>query len=492
MDLTPLIPCNALPSAPCDLYIATVFLPSRIIIRSTTSLSIKRVINIDPTFAAAVTRLQWTNPMYNGHRRLLVADGLCVRAYDMDDEQWELCINEGLGGVRNAEWSNDGEHILVWSDFQLKLTAWSVNKSLGSIIANPKFVNKGCCTKSGNVRQFAILQRTAHDLITLVDSSLDGWKIVKTFPVDCSDAQGLARSSDGKWLAVWDSCTEYKVLIYTADGRLIRTFTAYTTGLGIKTVEWSPDSEYLAIGSYDGKVRLLNNLTFSPVIELTHPSTIRAETTTVWRQVTHNDISRYDVADQPISPPFVKSSPGELSPKFGIGLLLFSPDGSFVATKSDSMPTTLWIWSLREMLPIAILVHNHPIRTVQWHPHEIGQLVFTCHGTNISENNALYLWNVEWPEPRIVAIPRDGFEVKWFSVISNEQERETGILIGNSQSFTIGYPIHSQADQISVIEEESEETGRTEDVDASQTSMAEDELQRSLIIHDAQLPISVM
>jgi WD40 repeat protein len=68
------------------------------------------------------------------------------------------------------------------------------------------------------------------------------------------DLEGLLWSPDGRFLAIWDSCLEYKMYIYYPDGRLVTCFSAYDGGLGIKSVTWSPSSQFLAIGSYDQKV----------------------------------------------------------------------------------------------------------------------------------------------------------------------------------------------------------------------------------------------
>lgn len=46
--------------------------------------------------------------------------------------------------------------------------------------------------------------------------------------------------------------------------------------LGIKSVRWSPSSQFLAIGSYDQKLRLLNNYTWKPSIEFAHPVSVDA------------------------------------------------------------------------------------------------------------------------------------------------------------------------------------------------------------------------
>lgn len=47
---------------------------------------------------------------------------------------------------------------------------------------------------------------------------------------------------------------QYKILLYSLDGRLLSAFCAYEWSLGIKSVAWSPSSQFLAVGSYDGKV----------------------------------------------------------------------------------------------------------------------------------------------------------------------------------------------------------------------------------------------
>lgn len=47
---------------------------------------------------------------------------------------------------------------------------------------------------------------------------------------------------------------QYKVLLYSLDGRLLSTYSAYEWSLGVKSVTWSPSSQFLAIGSYDEKV----------------------------------------------------------------------------------------------------------------------------------------------------------------------------------------------------------------------------------------------
>lgn len=53
------------------------------------------------------------------------------------------------------------------------------------------------------------------------------------------------------------SSPQYRVLLYSLDGRLLSTYSAYEWSLGVKSVSWSPSSQFLAIGSYDEKVLMI-------------------------------------------------------------------------------------------------------------------------------------------------------------------------------------------------------------------------------------------
>lgn len=80
---------------------------------------------------------------------------------------------------------------------------------------------------------------------------------------------------------------KYKVVLYSPDGTMIKTYSAYDDALGIRLIRWSPSSQLLAIGSYDSKVgfafdyktndvqvRLLNNLTWKVIGEYKHELSI--------------------------------------------------------------------------------------------------------------------------------------------------------------------------------------------------------------------------
>ncbi len=60
-------------------------------------------------------------------------------------------------------------------------------------------------------------------------------------------------------MCVYVYSPQYKVLLYSLDGRLLSTYSAYEWSLGVKSVTWSPSSQFLAVGSYDEKVWTIRN-----------------------------------------------------------------------------------------------------------------------------------------------------------------------------------------------------------------------------------------
>ena len=100
--------------------------------------------------------------------------------------------------------------------------------------------------------------------------------MVKTVSVPSGmvDAQGLKWSPDGRWLAIWDAPSAgYRVCVYTADGHLYREYNGPAMGdapgLGIRSVEWSPRGDFLAIGGFDRRVTFLSTRTVSFKAKLT-------------------------------------------------------------------------------------------------------------------------------------------------------------------------------------------------------------------------------
>jgi hypothetical protein len=139
------------------------------------------------------------------------------------------------------------------------------------------------------------------------------------------------------------------------------------------------------------------------VVFLDHTSTIKLPRVPVWQeQVSASGQRSYITAAQPMCPPTVSSLPTDANPRVGISTIAFNnPDGTLIATRNDSMPTTVWIWSLKLLSPFAVIVQHSPIRSISWHPTIPNLLMIQCS----NDQGAVYLWSSAWERPRIVITP---------------------------------------------------------------------------------------
>ncbi|XP_075502434.1 uncharacterized protein LOC142540286 [Primulina tabacum] len=347
-----------------------------------------------------------------------------IQAWSLTQPEWTCKIDEGPAGISYARWSPDSRHILTTSEFQLRLTVWSLLNTACIHVQWPKHGSKGVSfTKDG---KFAAIctRRDCKDYVNLL--SCYTWEIMGVFAVDTLDLADIQWSPDDSAIVIWDSPLEYKVLIYSPDGRCLSKYQAYESGLGVKSVSWSPCSQFLAVGSYDQMIRVLNHLTWKVFAEFTHLSTVRGpcgaaifkEVDEPW-QIDMSELSlddefiqrnadnahetlihvRYDVMELPITLPSQKPPVDKPNPKQGIGLISWSSNSQFLCTRNDSMPTVLWIWDVQLLEVASILIQKDPIRAVAWDP-TFPRLVFCTGSTQIYmwTPSGAYCINVPFPE----------------------------------------------------------------------------------------------
>ncbi|EOY22790.1 Transducin/WD40 repeat-like superfamily protein isoform 4 [Theobroma cacao] len=295
-----------------------------------------------------------------------------IQAWSLTQPEWTCKIDEGPAGIAYARWSPDSRHILTTSEFQLRLTVWSLVNTACVHVQWPKHASKGVSfTKDG---KFAAIctRRDCKDYINLL--SCHSWEIMGVFAVDTLDLADLEWSPDDSAIVIWDSPLEYKVLIYSPDGRCLFKYQAYESGLGVKSVSWSPCGQFLAVGSYDQMLRVLNHLTWKTFAEFMHLSTVRAPCcAAVFKEV--DEPLQLDMSELCLDDDFMRGS----------GLLSWSNDSQFICTRNDSMPTALWIWDIRHLELAAILVQKDPIRAAVWDP--ICTRLVLCTGSS-----HLYMW----------------------------------------------------------------------------------------------------
>ena len=197
----------------------------------------------------------------------MYAKGL-VQIWSIDDPDWTCRINEGIAGLVSARWSPDGRHILTTSDFSLHLTVWSLLDRSTTYIKNPK-PQPGCVAFSNDGEWMAAADRSnCKDYVGIYH--LPTREIVRRWEVPTIDLESIAWSPDGKALLVCDSALQYLALMYAMDGTLLGQYSAYDNALGIKSAAWSPTGKLVALGSYDGVVRVLSASSFAPVSTFDH------------------------------------------------------------------------------------------------------------------------------------------------------------------------------------------------------------------------------
>lgn len=263
---------------------------------------------------------------------------------------------------------------------------------------------------SNNGKYMALAERRdCKDYISLFDCSQ--WQLVKNFLVDTNDLSGLSWSPDGTVICIWDSVLDYKVFLYSLDGRCLSVYSAYDHALGVKCVRWSPTSQFLAIGSFDQKLRILNHVTWKTVAEHLHPAAVELNTVVIYSEVESrhpkptleslsgralaqrkyetglfSSQSKYETLEPPVALPSVKPDPEKPNPKLGVGTILFSPDSRYVATKNDNMPNVVWIWDVVNLRLGVVLMQTSPVREMKWDPMQPRLALCTS-------NSKLYLWS---------------------------------------------------------------------------------------------------
>ncbi|CAM6111970.1 unnamed protein product [Calypogeia fissa] len=367
-----------------------------------------------------------------------------VQAWSVSDPDWTCKIDEGAAGLTHARWSPDSRHILTTSEFLLRLTVWSLVSKACFHIQWPKHASRGCSfTPDGKYAAIAT-RKDCKDYLNLL--SCLSWEALGTFETETVDLVDVEWSPTDSTIAVWDSPLDYKVLIYSPDGRCLFKYSAYENALGIKTVSWSPCGQFLGVGSYDQTLRALNHLTGRPVAEFTHPTAVKGPyNAVVFKEISepvHLDMAKlringkrpedsprakvdragskdpekhiegptrthYEVVDFPVTMKSEKPQPDKPNPKQGVGLLSWSPDSCFILTRNDNMANALWIWDVAHLELAAVLLQKEPIRAAAWDPMQTRLAL--CTGSS-----SLYMWTpagaccVNIPLPQFAAT-----DLKW-------------------------------------------------------------------------------
>ncbi|KAF2715724.1 hypothetical protein K504DRAFT_457866 [Pleomassaria siparia CBS 279.74] len=312
----------------------------------------------------------------------------------------------------------------------------------------------------------AVLCRTAgQDILLLLAPRT--YAVIRRIELTTVDAQGLKWSRDGRWIAIWDSAASgYGLCVYTADGHLYRTISRERSdeynewdveGLGIKTVEWVPGDEWLAVGGWDRRVRILSTRTFSPAMYLDHTATIDVPGCPVYtEQVDDLKARTYKLTPQPTTPPKAPTEKSDATIiRQGISIVAFNSEGTMCATRDDSTPTTIWIWDLRSLKPRTVLIQHAAVKTFSWHPTDSSLLliqavqdaptIYLYTTTSVASTSPSSIPGADAPaildlSPKI-SKPAGSLPPKWDARwLPTAMDKKPALVFSHPQSYMLVYP----------------------------------------------------
>ncbi|KAK4106241.1 TolB, C-terminal domain-containing protein [Parathielavia hyrcaniae] len=406
---------QSLPS-PDGRYVATVF-GSVVNVRAVSGLEVINVVKLGQDFAGPVLSFQWSP----SSRLLLIVDAERVRVASALDGSFSATVrNHVAAGTKPAYvgfGASDAE-ICVISSFGLKFTVFDLASSKATEIGSPKVFSSSsasrCFSLRPETRHLALLTRASgKDMVSI--HGYPSRELQRSWAPDTIDAQALAWSLDGRWLVVWESPAHgHRVLFYTSDGHAFKTWSGpadpfpedrdYALGGGVKSVEFSADARYLAIGDFSRSVSLLSMSSVTETIRLRHPKTlVPKESLQVWQEqiaVAHAGpiIHTFLRTTQAISPaPALRDNSEPIS---GCASISFDPSSVLVATRQDDSPGTVWIWDVQAAELRAVLLFHGNVATLLWHPRIPETLLVRCEGDQY--NGLIFAWDPLSEGPRSV------------------------------------------------------------------------------------------
>ncbi|PLB33429.1 WD40 repeat domain-containing protein [Aspergillus candidus] len=320
-------------------------------------------------------------------RRLLHASDTRLLVWQLDPLDLHAEIESLEPGFMNIDFGGDSNEVIVFHAWNTKLTIFGLDTGHSQVIKSPKFAHYYGFGYRPRTRELAVLLKPdTTDILTI--HGYRSYEVIGRSVLPTVDAQGLKWSPDGRWIAVWDAAScGTKVLIFTADGQLFRTYTGPpgvddSFDLGVRGLEWGPvdggrgASEYLAVAKVDGSVDLLSTKTFSCSTSLSHSFQIDQHPPTVWSERYANDGSlEYGDCSGPQAFSIITEPTG--SPR-GVSLIAFNSNGNLLTTVDQNRPNIVWIWELGQTTAlVSILVHEHPVRQIVWHPSQTRLLTTT-------------------------------------------------------------------------------------------------------------------
>ncbi|WVF71024.1 hypothetical protein IAT40_005820 [Kwoniella sp. CBS 6097] len=367
-------------------------------------------------------------------------------ASDGDGESGEIARigGEGIEGLVRVEWGKKGGDVLAWSDrghAKLKLSIYDLSAGMTSVVQNAK-APQDCHTYSPDNRYIAVAERHLGKEYVGVYDVLDGYTLFRHFSLQTTDVQGISWSPCGRYIAAWDSALSYSIHIHSPIGPRLShfsssspTFTpAEDPGLGIRTVSWAPGGRFLALGGWDGRVRILESEGWRCVGMIQWSGKAVERDATVWREPSDwlrdtrgRGIIQFDRSATPSLLPSIRSDLSKPNPRIGVSTLSFDRDGTLLLIRIENQPNVIHIHTFLptptsespSITHLASIVFNHPVKKAEWCPGDESKekriAVATKQAGKIEEmtgGGTVYFWDAEagWVEDDETGLAANEYE----------------------------------------------------------------------------------
>nr|KIR48642.1 hypothetical protein I312_01711 [Cryptococcus bacillisporus CA1280] len=430
-DFSHLFPANVLAFSPGTTFLAVAH-QNRIIVRSTSTLQIVRTWECILPPEAQVAR-----PKEPGIRSSVA--GATSEIFSIDTLQWSgdsmyLLVHSretkmawvygvaqegeaarvggmGVEGLSKVEWGKGDREVLAWTEIDSRLYIYNLCSGETRFIQNVKPSPDGY-TYSPDSRYLAVTEKhLGKDCIGVYDI-LDGYSLLRHFPLLTIDVQGISWSPCGRYIAAWDSSLSYSLHIHSAIGPHLTHFNPSSPtfslapnevqGLGLRTLAWAPGGRWIAVGGWDGKVRIIESYGWRCVCVVTC-GTRANKTATVWREP--NDwlrdtrgrgIVQFDRQPRPVIFPVLRPDITKPYPRMGISHLSFDREATLLLIRLGNQPNVAHIYSFlptptSEQLSVTHTVSaifSREIKKAKWSPVKSKLSVVTSGG-------GVYFWDRE-------------------------------------------------------------------------------------------------
>lgn len=306
------------------------------------------------------------------------------QVWSVDNTSWKSKLDEGSSGLIDALWCPDSKQILTWSEFGVRINVWSLKNKTVRHVQSPKLGSEGC--KFTRSRVVIAETRDRQDHVSVFD--LDSWNLLCNFKLHTEDMQSITVVN--KSIFVCDTSFNPVYYCYSMEGQCLAKHQLYSNALGVKQLSLSPSNQFVALGCFDSKCRLVNSVTWSVIKDLKHSANSITTETVCYAEVESTSGSRYEVITGKFTLPQVKVNPDDPNLLLGVGLVAFSKSGRYIATRNDSSPGCVWIWSVEDLKLCALISHASPILTMEWDPaNSIAEerIAMTCNSDHV------YMWS---------------------------------------------------------------------------------------------------